>query len=52
VSKFLGLPREGETTAGELMILAAEKIKELTDVGEVCGECSWSSICNRHLGRK
>ncbi|MCE5295958.1 MAG: DUF1284 domain-containing protein [Euryarchaeota archaeon] len=52
VAKFLELPHEGETTAGELMTLAAEKIKGLTDVGEVCGECYWSSICNRILEKK
>ncbi len=49
VAELLGLPSEGDMPAKDLMALAAEKVRGLSDIRDVCGECSMSSICNRHL---
>lgn len=48
-ARFLGLRIEADAPAKELMERAAERIGGLSDIQEVCGECSMSPICNRHL---
>jgi uncharacterized protein len=49
VIRFLGLPDEVDEPVDELMALVKERIRDLKDVQEICGECEWSSICNSHL---
>jgi hypothetical protein len=49
VAEALGIACEGEMPADQLNTLVERAVEGLSDVRHICGDCEWSSICNRQL---
>ncbi|HPD08199.1 MAG TPA: DUF1284 domain-containing protein, partial [Methanomassiliicoccales archaeon] len=50
---FLGLPERAVLEAAPLIRSVEERMRSLTDIRQVCGDCQWAELCNEWLrGRR
>jgi uncharacterized protein len=49
VLTFLDIPDGIRIGSRELRVMLEERLADLTDIGKVCGDCDWSSLCNEQL---
>lgn len=52
VLKKLGLKKGMKLKAKDIFFLANEKLKNISDIQDICGDCEWKEICNWFISRK